>query len=239
MPEPTKLALDWIVSWEGRRETPMQCAKRIKSMINQFSIVYPVCEHWYSKHTSTQTSQNPIDCDNEAYLASMLEAGMNRADDNRSKIADLGYYASMFAYYNHTPDASIECHCGAYASTATNRVWFEANVSMNIHDIALHSSIMQAMIKAWDPDSAFITDNITFYRLTSLTGYRYPDARAGIGRYVYVAPRCVAKRAALKRHRDHEHGGAVWRCDSACAGVPMSQAQVDECRSFLNLVYGS
>ena len=156
MAEPGLLGL----YWGPRRESVEECAERWLRALRTLS------EHGFSTYYQKGQSRKdalrrPIDLTPQSIHA-LLAKGVNRRDDNRQPIAQLGF--SFAAWSGHADGEAYEVSgtCGCWSDVVSNR--FLLNLPANgRHSVASAlPQLRQAfaeLIQIWQPDKAILCDS--------------------------------------------------------------------------------
>lgn len=143
------------VYWGPRAESRIACARRTFEFLTAVSAL-PGLDRWFQKGRSRATAVRSVELDPEA-IAAVLRT--NRRDDDRTVIPELGFDLGLWNGNDEWP-MSLNVHCGATSIITRNAVVLGLDpleVPPSPDALRFHTSILEAMVGAWDPDDGVVT----------------------------------------------------------------------------------
>lgn len=138
--------------WSGRRESKESAAERLGAFLAVLASCGDAFATWYSKGTSrAAASRSPLNLD-PASLVSNFKP--NRRDADRLPIPDLGY---SFGAWNGG-DFSLSATMGSWNEHVGNAVVPNLGADSEF-DQASYQQIIEAAVRAFDPDHAVVTSH--------------------------------------------------------------------------------
>lgn len=138
--------------WSERRESKESAAERIAAFLEALASCGDAFATWYSKGASRASAlRSPMGLDATSLVSSLKP---NRRDADRQPIPDLGY--SLGAW--NGGDVSFSATIGSWSEHVGNAVVLNLGAEKEIGQ-DLYQRIMEAVVRAFDPDHAVVTSH--------------------------------------------------------------------------------
>lgn len=139
--------------WAQRPESVEACADRLHTFLTALARAHPLLGTWFRKGYSRRAAlRHQVEPTPEA-LRTLLLAGRNRRDDDRSVIEELGFSTSM--WNGNDIAVGLMVHVGMYpAVSLPNSVVMNLpkpeGAALALYTPAVAGQIVEAVVSAWD-----------------------------------------------------------------------------------------
>ena len=149
--------------WKARKESADGCAERTAKFLDDVREVDRLFSIWYLKSTSRKkATQQPLIIDREI-LTRLIAAGVNRRDDNKAPIPDLGFNFGAWAGRADGVAAGFHVTCGSYNKYVENVCVIDVTEGHSLGSDHVER-IVSAAVRAWDPDVVDVNSTPVYCR---------------------------------------------------------------------------
>jgi len=151
------------VYWGPRRESISECASRLGQHFEALKVSSDGLSQWYRQGRRKPEATNPFDVSSSEVLAQLLERGVNRRDDNRQGIPELGFRVSLWNGDRSGCSASTQVGCGmcspvkGLSNVALLDVSLSPGAALKPKEMVM---LLKRMIEIWDPDTGKVFRNV-------------------------------------------------------------------------------
>jgi hypothetical protein len=138
--------------WTQREESKEVVAERIATFLTTLAENFERFATWFSKAKSRAAAlRSPLTIDSAAVMSKL---SVNRRDDNRQPIPELGFRLALW----NGDDASFSATMGSYSSFVGNSVVLDIDESAAL-SVDAYRIMLDEMVRIFTPDHAVVTND--------------------------------------------------------------------------------
>jgi hypothetical protein len=144
--------------WGPRKESALDCAKRLSNCLSQLGVAHPTLASWHPKGASRAAASGASVSVVPEDLAQLLARGRNRRDVDGSVIEELGFSAGL--WNRKSVAVAFSVTCGSYLSIGSIMNSFVIQLpapeaeALELYEPRIAQAITYSLVDSWDPEWA-------------------------------------------------------------------------------------